>query len=152
MAPRNAVTGISPRESVFLDTWALIALANADDRWHAAASRINTQLLLLEVSYYTTVAVLTEVGDTLYRRGFRAVAIRILEDVLASRQLGRVAIDEVDIDTWSAAFEFYATRPDQDWSLTDCISFIVMRRQGITRAFTGDRHFEQAGFVRLLEA
>ncbi len=42
-------------------------------------------------------------------------------------------------------------RPDKDWSLTDCISFVVMEEHGITDALTGDHHFEQAGFRALLK-
>jgi uncharacterized protein len=42
-----------------------------------------------------------------------------------------------------------ASRPDKDWSLTDCISFVVMKDEGIREALTGDRHFTQAGFVPL---
>lgn len=41
-------------------------------------------------------------------------------------------------------------RPDKDWGLTDCISFAVMTQEGITQALTSDRHFEQAGFTKLL--
>ena len=41
-------------------------------------------------------------------------------------------------------------RSDKSWSLTDCISFVVMGEHGITDALTGDRHFEQAGFRALL--
>ena len=37
-----------------------------------------------------------------------------------------------------------------EWSLTDCISFIVMQERNISEALTTDRHFEQAGFIRLL--
>jgi len=44
----------------------------------------------------------------------------------------------------------YQNRPDKNWSLTDCISFVVMQEHGITEALTADRHFEQAGFVPLL--
>lgn len=49
-----------------------------------------------------------------------------------------------------AGLRLYAARPDKSWSLTDCISFEVMRSMGLTEALTGDRDFEQAGFVRLL--
>lgn len=49
------------------------------------------------------------------------------------------------------SIKLYASRPDKQWSLTDCISFEVMRREGITEALTGDHHFEQAGFVALLK-
>jgi hypothetical protein len=51
---------------------------------------------------------------------------------------------------FDAGMELYADRPDKDWSLTDCISFVVMQERGITDALTGDRHFEQAGFRALL--
>jgi predicted nucleic acid-binding protein len=42
-------------------------------------------------------------------------------------------------------------RPDKEWSLTDCNSFVVMQHEGISEALTGDHHFEQAGFVALLK-
>jgi hypothetical protein len=42
-------------------------------------------------------------------------------------------------------------RPDKDWSLTDCISFVVMEDENIKEALTADHHFEQAGFVALLK-
>lgn len=42
-------------------------------------------------------------------------------------------------------------RTDKDWSLTDCISFVVMEDEGLREALTGDQHFEQAGFKALLK-
>jgi uncharacterized protein len=50
-----------------------------------------------------------------------------------------------------AGVDLFRERPDKDWSLTDCISFVVMQREGISEALTGDKHFEQAGFVALLK-
>ena len=46
--------------------------------------------------------------------------------------------------------QLFAARPDKAWSLTDCISFVVMTERGLTEALTGDHHFEQAGFRALL--
>jgi predicted nucleic acid-binding protein len=43
--------------------------------------------------------------------------------------------------------ELYGRRGDKRWSLTDCISFVVMEDEGLREALTGDRHFAQAGFV-----
>ena len=58
------------------------------------------------------------------------------------------------MDATSELFErglaLYNARPDKEWSLTDCISFVVMADEGLTDALTGDRHFEQAGFTALL--
>ena len=48
-------------------------------------------------------------------------------------------------------FELFARRPDKEWSLTDCISFVVMEEHGVTEALTSDGDFAQAGFVALLQ-
>lgn len=39
---------------------------------------------------------------------------------------------------------------DKSYSLCDAISFLVMREHGLLEALSTDRHFEQAGFRRLL--
>jgi predicted nucleic acid-binding protein len=45
--------------------------------------------------------------------------------------------------------ELYRARPDKAYSLTDCMSMLIMRREGITEILTHDRHFEQEGFRSL---
>jgi predicted nucleic acid-binding protein len=54
-----------------------------------------------------------------------------------------------DARVYQAGFGLFAARPDKAWSLTDCISFAVMRERGLSEALTGDHHFEQAGFRAL---
>jgi predicted nucleic acid-binding protein len=44
------------------------------------------------------------------------------------------------------------SRKDKVWSQVDSSSFIVMQQLKLQEALTTDRHFEQAGFVRLLKA
>jgi hypothetical protein len=39
---------------------------------------------------------------------------------------------------------------DKDWSLCDCMSFVLMRERGLDSALTVDHHFVQAGFIALL--
>jgi predicted nucleic acid-binding protein len=55
-----------------------------------------------------------------------------------------------DANLFDRGVELYDARPDKHWSLTDCISFVAMQDHGISEALTGDRHFEQAGFVALM--
>lgn len=43
-------------------------------------------------------------------------------------------------------FSIFEKYKDKSYSLTDCLSFIIMEKQGITTALTLDRHFVQAGF------
>lgn len=53
-------------------------------------------------------------------------------------------------ELFEAGMQFHRDRPDQEWSLTDCISFHLMDERGIRRALAYDHHFEQAGFEALL--
>ncbi len=50
----------------------------------------------------------------------------------------------------ASALHLFADRADKDWSLTDCLSFVVMGRHRIQQALTADHHFEQAGFRSVL--
>ena len=54
------------------------------------------------------------------------------------------------LDPLEAALERYADRLDQDWSLTDCASFLTMEARGIQEALAYDSDFVQAGFTALL--
>jgi predicted nucleic acid-binding protein len=45
--------------------------------------------------------------------------------------------------------EYMNRRRDKEYSLTDCVSFVLMEKFGITEALAFDAHFTQAGFVRL---
>jgi len=56
----------------------------------------------------------------------------------------------IDPDLDAEAWALFRRYTDKQWSLVDCASFVVMRQRGITDALTTDRHFEQAGFRRLL--
>ncbi|HEX8230861.1 MAG TPA: hypothetical protein VF826_16315 [Chloroflexia bacterium] len=62
-----------------------------------------------------------------------------------------VEIVHIDKALDEQAWELLSKRPDKDWSLVDCSSFVVMRQRGIQEALTTDHHFEQAGFTRLLK-
>jgi predicted nucleic acid-binding protein len=57
----------------------------------------------------------------------------------------------VDEDLHRAALALLRQRPDKVWSLCDAVSFLLMQAHGLTEALTTDHHFEQAGFVRLLQ-
>jgi len=51
---------------------------------------------------------------------------------------------------YAQASQLYRQRPDKEWALTDCVSFVVMEDRGINEAFTTDEHFPQAGFQALM--
>ena len=53
-------------------------------------------------------------------------------------------------EPFDAGTKFYASRPDKSWSLTDCISFVIMRERNLSEVLTTDHHFTQAGFRVLM--
>lgn len=96
----------------------------------------------------TTAWVLTEVGDALSAPENRPAFLELLgllQDSPDARILGPT--DEL----FKRGIKLFRQRMDKEWSLTDCISFVVMNDERVTDALTGDRHFEQAGFCALLK-
>ena len=51
--------------------------------------------------------------------------------------------------SFHAGLDLFRARPNKRYSLTDCISMQVMRREGPAAVLTNDRHFEQEGFRAL---
>ncbi|WP_042724860.1 type II toxin-antitoxin system VapC family toxin [Chthoniobacter flavus] len=129
---------------VFADAFFYVALINRRDGHHG---RVRAWVDAFEGEIVTTQWVLTEVADAFAeshaRRGLRKAF-----DALAEHAATRII--PVSPEDFRRGLELYDARPDKAWSLTDCISFVIMEEEGLTDALTGDRHFEQAGFRALL--
>ncbi|MGG6239526.1 type II toxin-antitoxin system VapC family toxin [Nodosilinea sp. AN01ver1] len=78
----------------------------------------------------------------------RSHIFTIIDTIKATPYLDLIHIDPA-ID--SAAWNLCKARPDKNWSLVDCSSFILMQQREIQTALTTDHHFEQAGFIHLLK-
>lgn len=96
----------------------------------------------------TTEWVLAEFGDAYCHPNDRADFVSLYRS-LANHP--RVKIIPAETRLFQRGVDFFEQRSDKNWSLTDCLSFISMRDEGITEALTGDKHFEQAGFTALLK-
>ena len=73
--------------------------------------------------------------------------IAVIDGIRTSPYFEVIQVDTVlDKNAW----QLLKQRPDKEWSLVDCASFVVMQQRGIVEALITDHHFEQAGFVRLL--
>lgn len=131
--------------AVFADSFYFFALFNDRDQAHARAVAFNRGFA---GRMATTRWVLTELADGLCGQSTRASFLSILDFLDSDPDV--VIVDSSD-ELWQEGIALYRNRPDKDWSLTDCISFVVMQREGLRDALTGDRHFEQAGFVALLK-
>ena len=130
---------------VFADTFYFVALLNRADQHHArvvaAARQLREQLL-------TTEWVLTEFADALAESTSRRLVVPFIRSL---EQDPKVKIIRANPEWVQRGLRRYSERPDKEWSLTDCISFVVMEDAGLQQALTGDQHFEQAGFTALLK-
>jgi predicted nucleic acid-binding protein len=129
---------------IFADSYFFFAILNPRDPAHGKAmdfSRRNRAPLA------TTAWVLTELADGLASTSRRQIFRRVMDDFEANRAN---MIVPANVETFEKGVELYHSRPDKQWSLTDCISFAVMTEEGIAEALSGDHHFEQAGFNALL--
>lgn len=128
----------------FTDTSYYVALLNRSDALHerasAAAARLRGQ-------FVTTEWVLLEIANTFRAPPDRMRAVALI-DVLKTKR--NVAIIPSSPELFARGLALYRQREDKSWSLTDCLSFVLMNELGITEALTGYRHFAQAGFAALL--
>ncbi|HTV57055.1 MAG TPA: PIN domain-containing protein [Terriglobia bacterium] len=129
---------------LFADTFYFLALLHRDDAAHERARTVSKELT---DPILTTAWVLTEMADALAAQRLRQTFSRLIETL---RFDPNCTIAPPTQALFDEGLKLYVERPDKDWTLTGCISFLVMWQHGITQALTGDRHFEQAGFTALL--
>lgn len=129
---------------IFADTGFLLATLDPRDGLHAAARSwaakvrgrvVVTEHLLWETLNFVSATLNRSKGELLVRGILTSPHFEVLP---------------ADPELYERGLDLYARRPDKAWSLTDCISFVVMGERGLAEAPTGDHHFEQAGFRALL--
>ncbi len=131
---------------VFADTSFFVAAIGPRDAHHDRAvefmRRYDGQVL-------TTDFVIVEFGNYLFRIKDRPFFEPVLQNIRANAQY---EIVEATRELLERGIERFLARPDKEWSLTDCISFVVMEEHGVMEALTSDGDFEQAGFTALLRS
>ncbi len=130
---------------LFLDTGFLIALEVADDQHHDQAIAFWASFQQSPLPLVTTSYVFDESVTFFNSRGHHAKAVEIGRELLASPS---VQFIHVDAPLLQQAWQWFQRHRDKRYSLTDCVSFVVMKRLRIRVALTFDRHFVQAGFER----
>ena len=122
----------------FLDSAYAIALSAVTDQYHNKAEILARQIETDAIQMITTRAVILEIGNALASIRYRAAAIELLDSLEEDPNVKIIALSE---ELYNRAMELYRQRPDKEWGLTDCVSFVVMQDYGITEALTTDEHF-----------
>ncbi|HSB63105.1 MAG TPA: PIN domain-containing protein [Thermoanaerobaculia bacterium] len=128
---------------IFVDTGAFLARYVEGDQYHQIAVRAWKRLERTSGALFTSSYVVDETLTLLGRRTSYAFAAARADAIYASRVL---TILRPDASDESAAVDLFRKFADQKVSFTDCVSFALMRRHRLKKAFTFDRHFAGAGF------
>jgi predicted nucleic acid-binding protein len=129
---------------IFVDTGYFIAILNPRDQLHARAVAwslaLHERLLVSEYVVWETINYFSMPIDR--------PKVHAWVDHIRS-EAGCEWIDAAPV-LLNAALDMHRRRPDKQWSLTDCASFVIMRERSISAALAWDQHFEQAGYQALL--
>ena len=130
---------------VFADTSYYAALLSPKDYLHGVAVQWLRKGLCPVV---VTEFVLLELGNGFHAAQDRQLFIDFQAQLRADPNTTLIPASS---ELLGAGLKLYRERVDKEWSLTDCTSFVVMQRQGLTDALTADHHFAQAGFRTLMK-
>jgi predicted nucleic acid-binding protein len=129
---------------VFLDTVGLIAVWDSADQWHAPADASYRALVAQGRRLVTTNFVLLECGNAAARRPYRQ-RVDALRRALRDEGL----VFDPTVEEFEEAWAAYDRGAAGQAGVVDHVSFLVMRRLGLTEVLTNDRHFNAAGFQTL---
>ena len=131
----------------FVDAFYWIAITDPHDNWHQRA--VEQSEKLGNVRLVTTESVLIEYVNffSRYSASLRRAVVESVHDILDDDTIEVLPQTRTAL---LAGMSLHASRPDKNYSLTDCISMQVMREEGIFEVLTHDAHFAQEGFITLL--
>ena len=130
--------------TVFLDTVGLLAIWDESDQWHVASKASLSKLLADRADLITSSFVLLECGNAAARRPYRSTVSRLRKQMEPGHRLIVPTVED-----WQSAWLAYERGEADSAGIVDHVSFAIMRRLGIARAFTNDGHFRAAGFETL---
>jgi uncharacterized protein len=130
----------------FLDTSYILALEIKNEAAHRQVLQNWATLAVSEPYLVTTTYVFDEVVTFLNSRDLHHKAVEIGNQLLESSDIELIEIDNL---LFNEAWQNFQKYQDKSYSLTDCLSFVVMEKRKIITALTLDNHFRQAGFQTL---
>lgn len=131
---------------MLLDTSGLLCYLSRQELHHQKAVEF---LDLPNRLFLTHSYVLAELVALALVRGFpRSTVLAFSLELIDNPEIEMVWVDE---KIHRQAMQLLGNRLDKTYSLCDAVSFVLMQQRKVTEALTTDRHFEQEGFIRLLQ-
>lgn len=133
-------------KKVFADAAYWIAVLSSKDQWSNSAKLARESLG--DAGLVTTDEVLAELltfANNRQKMGQQAA--KLVRSILTNP---RIEVKPQSRNSFLRGLVLYESRPDKDYSLTDCISMNTMKATGVTDVLTNDHHFAQEGFTILM--
>ncbi|HUD84062.1 MAG TPA: PIN domain-containing protein [Candidatus Saccharimonadales bacterium] len=135
-------------EPLFVDTGGFYALISPGSKSHDLAVKIMQDAKLQRRRAITTDYVIDETATLLRARGLTKM---LAEFFRLSDESQALTVEWTSPDRFSAARKFMLKHLDQEFSSTDCLSFVVMKELRLFDALATDSHFRIVGFNPVLE-
>lgn len=137
---------VPTRSKVFVDTGGWYEVAVRGARYHTVASEYYRFLAQNRVRIFTSDYVFDETLTRLrYDVGHR-IALEFWSAMQSAQNQNLLQVLRVDETAWREAMEIFEKYSDQEFSFTDCTSFVLAKRENIEDVFAFDKHFSIFGF------
>lgn len=134
-------------EPLFIDSGGFYALVSPGNRSHKVAVEIMEGAAQQRRRAVTTDYVVDETATLLRARGLTKLLTEFFRLTEESQAL---TMEWTSPDRFAAARKFMLKHLDQEFSFTDCVSFVVMKELRLIDALATDDHFRVAGFNPVL--
>jgi predicted nucleic acid-binding protein len=132
--------------AVFVDTSAFVGKFLEEDEHHRRATSVMRSLLREGRHFISTDYIFDEVVTRMRGLGGHSNAVKAGDGILQSE-----VIELIDVDPHlrKEAWKLFRKYKDQKLSFTDCSSFAVMEKFGISEAFTFNDDFRKVGYLTI---
>jgi uncharacterized protein len=133
-------------KAIFADTFYWIALLNSEDTWHSRVVELSQEIS--DSPLVITDGIIDEIFAYYSKRGdfMRAKVSELYKSITKDPNIQFISYTA---EIRQKGIELYEQRPDKGYSLTDCISMIIMKKMDILEVLSNDKHFTQEGFIIL---
>jgi uncharacterized protein len=129
---------------IFVDTGAWFAIADKNDQFHRKASDLIKRIVGNRDNLITSNLVIQETAMLLSRKLSKEAAFRFLQTVYNDDDVEIIHCNEAMEKEAYGIFHHFA---EQDFSIVDCVSFVLMKELKIKHVFTFDKHFKTMRFL-----
>lgn len=130
----------------FVDTGGWIAVVVELDEYHDLGVLHYEEIINRQARLFTSDYVLDETVTRIRYDVSHTTAVSFLDLIREAERLGSLNVLRVDNAVWQAAEAIFRQYHDQEFSFTDCTSFVLVEQTGVDEVFGFDQHFLMFGF------